>query len=220
MSLLDVSGTWRAVSPRHRKAHLRGDRAEIFVQFLRLVSVGLLSAVGWVHLHLWQAGYRHIPTIGPLFLAAMVSTLAVAAALLVRPSRLIGLLGFGVVAGILAGLIVSDNFGLFGFTESLSAPFAVESIVLESAAAVTLSVWMVLDLIVESRQTARTVEGASGPLIVSAGRSCASNGSLRPQDSGVDRRQHEADEATGVDAPHRQVHTDSLRSEDCTVPSR
>jgi hypothetical protein len=161
MSLSSVSGAWQAVSPRHRKVDFRSNRVEILVQLLRLLSVGLLSAVGWVHLHLWQAGYRHVPTIGPLFLAAMVSTLAVAAGLLVRPSRMIGVLGFGVVMGILVGLIVSVNVGLFGFTESLSAPFAVESIVLEIAAAVTLLFWMVMDLMEESRQTAQTVEAAS-----------------------------------------------------------
>jgi len=134
---------------------------EILELSLRLVSVVLLSAVGWVHLHLWQAGYRHIPTIGPLFLAAAVSASAVAAGLLVRPTRLIGVLGFGVVMGILAGLIVSVNVGLFGFNESLSAPFAVESIVLETAAAVTLAAWIAVDLLEESGQAERAVQTAT-----------------------------------------------------------
>ena len=137
--LFDVSGLWRVASPRHRKGHLRGDWVEILALALRLVGVGLLSAVGWTHLHLWQTGYRHIPTIGPLFLAAAVSVFVIGAGLLARPSRLIGLSGIALVMGVLAGLIVSVNVGLFGFKESLSAPFSVESIVLEIAAAVTVA---------------------------------------------------------------------------------
>jgi hypothetical protein len=162
MRRFDVSGAWRAASPRHRTVNVRSDWVKVPLVFLRLVAVGLLSAVGWVHLHLWQAGYRHIPTIGTLFLVAAVSALAVAAGMLVRPTRLIGLSGIALVMSILAGLIVSINIGLFGFTESLSAPFAVESIVLELAAAVTLASWVAIDIVEESRQATWAVQAASG----------------------------------------------------------
>jgi hypothetical protein len=163
MKRVDVSGAWRAVSLRHRKVHFRNDRGEIPLLFLRLVSVGLLTAVGWVHLHLWQVGYRHIPTIGPLFFVAAVATAAIAVAMLVWPSRFVGLFGFGTVMGILAGLIVSINIGLFGFTESTSAPFAAESIVLELAAAIALAGWVAADLTMESRQAERAARAASHP---------------------------------------------------------
>jgi hypothetical protein len=146
MKLLNVSSIKHVASPRHRKVHLHHDPWEVLALSLRLVAVGLLSWDGWAHLHLWQDGYRHIPTIGPLFLAGAVSALAVAAGLLLRPSRLLGLAGAGVEIGILAGLIVSVNFGLFGFKESLSAPFAVESIVVESVAVLTLVGWVMVDL--------------------------------------------------------------------------
>jgi len=159
MGQLDVSGAWRAASPHRRRVHLRRDHVEIPLLFLRLVSVGLLSTLGWVHLHLWQAGYRHIPTIGPLFLVAAVSTVSVAVSMLVWPSRLVGLLGFTTVMGILASLILSINVGLFGFTESLSAPFAVKSIVLEMAAALTLAGWVAADFMMESHQTELAVRG-------------------------------------------------------------
>jgi hypothetical protein len=46
---------------------------------------------------------------------------------------------------------VSVNVGLFGFKESLSAPFAVESILLEMLAIVTLGAWIAVDLVQESR---------------------------------------------------------------------
>jgi hypothetical protein len=163
MGQLNVSGAWRVVSAHHRKAALRGDGVEVVALLLRLAAVGLLSAVAWVHLHVWQEGYRHIPTIGPLFLAAAVSALVFGVGLLGRPSRLIGLLGFGTVIGVLAGLIVSVNVGLFGFTESLTAPFAVESIMLESAAAVTLAAWIAVDVLAESRHRERAVQAAGAP---------------------------------------------------------
>ncbi len=151
MKLLDVSMVKRVASPRHRKAHLRQGPGEVLALLLRLVAVGLLSWDGWAHWHLWQDGYRHIPTIGPLFLAGAVSALAVAAGLLLRPSRLLGLAGAGVEIGILAGLVVSVNFGLFGFKESLSAPFAVESVVVETAAVLILVGWVMVDLMKGTR---------------------------------------------------------------------
>jgi len=57
----------------------------------------------------------------------------------------------------LAGLVASVNLGLFGFKESLSAPFAGESIVLEIVAAVTLVAWVALDFMKETRRTEQTV---------------------------------------------------------------
>jgi hypothetical protein len=179
MRRFDVSGAWRVASPRHRRVDLRRDRVEIPLLFLRLVSVGLLSALGWVHLHLWQVGYRHIPTIGPLFLVAAVGTVIVAVVMLVWPSRFVGLLGLGTVMGILTGLIVSINVGLFGFTESSSAPFAVESIVLELAAAVTLAGWVAADLVIESRQTERAHRSASQLSAATAGHGPLSNSCRR-----------------------------------------
>jgi hypothetical protein len=112
---------------------------------------------------LWQDGYRHIPTIGPLFLAGAVSALVVAAGLLLRPSRLLGLAGAGVEIGILAGLVVSVNFGLFGFKESLSAPFAVESIVVETAAVLTLVGWVIVDLMKDSHPPTVAIGAAQPP---------------------------------------------------------
>jgi hypothetical protein len=188
--LFDVSGLRRVAAPRHRKAHLRGDWVEILALMLRLVGVGLLSAVGWIHLHLWQSGYRHIPTIGPLFLAAAVSAFVIGAGLLARPSRLMGLSGIGLAAGVLAGLIVSVNLGLFGFKESPSAPFSAESIFLEIAAAVTVAAWMAVDLIKEGRLTELT---RAAPAISSTTRHTLVDPPVRSSGAGGSRRHHGAD---------------------------
>jgi hypothetical protein len=112
---------------------------------LRLAAIALLSAVAWIHLHLWRSGYRHIPTVGPLFLAAVLAAAGAAALLLARPSRLFGALALVVDAGVLGALIGSINIGLFGFTESLNAPFVMESILIETLTALALALWIAVD---------------------------------------------------------------------------
>jgi hypothetical protein len=118
---------------------------------LRLAAIALLSVVAWIHLHLWQSGYRHIPTIGPLFLAAVLAAAGAAVLLLARPSRMLGTLALALDAGILAALIGSINLGLFGFTESLNAPFVVESILIETLAALALGLWITVDRIAQNQ---------------------------------------------------------------------
>ena len=88
-------------------------------------------------------GYRDIPTVGPLFLADAVGGFVLAAVLLVWPRPLAGLLGAGFMISTLGGLIISLNFGLFGFRESSEASFVIETIILESVGAVALVAWAV-----------------------------------------------------------------------------
>jgi hypothetical protein len=155
MKRIDLSGARRVASPRHRRVRYGTDGTEYLLLLLRLASVGLLIALAWVHFHLWEVGYRHIPTIGPLFLITAISGSAVALGLFVRPSRLVAVLGLGSVLGVMAGLIVSVNVGLFGFSESFSAPYVIESVALEVAAVITLSSWVVMDFFLDSRQGMR-----------------------------------------------------------------
>lgn len=106
----------------------------------RFVGAGLLVWMGWIHLHLWSEGYKHIATIGPLFMANFVVAIILALAVLLMPSRLLvaaaSLAGAGSAIGTLGGLLVSINFGLFGFTDSWNAPFAHLSLAVEIAASV------------------------------------------------------------------------------------
>lgn len=101
----------------------------------RAVLAALLAWMAWIHLHLWQDGYRHLHVVGPLFLTGSVAAVIVAAAVLVAPSRRLpvpALAGVALAAGTLLGLAVSVNHGLFGFRDSLEAPFARLSIVVEA----------------------------------------------------------------------------------------
>ena len=111
---------------------------------VRLACAGLLIWVAAIHIHLWSEGYRDIRTVGPLFLADAVVGFVLAAVLLVWPRPLAGLLGAGFMTSTLGGLIVTFNFGLFGFRESSGASFVIESIILESAGAVALLAWAVV----------------------------------------------------------------------------
>jgi hypothetical protein len=130
-------------SPRKPQTTGRGGRWVVAL-LLRLGCVALLAWIGYIHLHLWQEGYRQIPTNGPLFLLDAVAGFALAAVLLVWPRPLAGLLAAGYTAATLGALIISLSVGLFGFRESISASFVVESLTVESITAVGLLSWTIL----------------------------------------------------------------------------
>lgn len=105
---------------------------------------GFLVWSAVIHLELWADGYRDISVIGPLFLAQGIACTVLAAAI-VAFRRLV-LLAAGAVAGIASavGLLLSVHVGLFGYTESLSVPYAVLSLAVEFTAAFVLLVGAVL----------------------------------------------------------------------------
>ncbi len=105
-----------------------------------VVGAVLLACSSAIHLHLWSDGYRSIPTIGPLFLVQGIVGIALAVGVVVlrRPCALA--VGALFALGTMGGLLLSVNVGLFGFRDSLRAPWAVESLVLEAAAAGALAV--------------------------------------------------------------------------------
>jgi len=111
---------------------------------LRLGSAALLVLIGYIHLHLWQEGYRQIPTDGPMFLVDALAAFGLAAVLLAWARPVVGLLAAGFAAGTLGALLISLSVGLFGFRESIQASFVVESIVIEAIVTVALAGWTVL----------------------------------------------------------------------------
>lgn len=106
-----------------------------------LFWVGALLVAGSavIHLHLWSTGYRHIPTIGPLFLVQGIAGLLAAVAVGVTRHPLVAAATALFVAGTIGGLVLSVEVGLFGFRDSFSAPWATTSLVVEAAAAVVLA---------------------------------------------------------------------------------
>jgi len=133
----------RLASPSRPHTTGRGAR-RVTALVLRLGCAALLAWIGYIHLHLWQEGYRQIPTNGPLFLLDAVAGFVLAAALLAWPRPLTGLLAAGYTASTLGALLISLSVGLFGFRESIQASFVVESIVIEAIVTVALAGWTVL----------------------------------------------------------------------------
>jgi hypothetical protein len=111
---------------------------------LRLACAALLAWIGYIHLHLWLEGYRQIPTDGPLFLLDAVAGFALAAALLAWPRPLAGLLAVGYIVGDIGALVISLTVGLFGFKESISAAYVVQTLVIETITLLALLIWTAL----------------------------------------------------------------------------
>ena len=115
----------------------------------------LVSAI--IHVRLWAyGGYQGIAVIGPLFLAQGVAGILLAVALGVF--RRLGLIvaGAGLLAATAVGLLLSVHVGLFGFRESLAAPYAGLSLVVEFAGAVLLAVAAAIVLAGRLRPQARS----------------------------------------------------------------
>ena len=113
----------------------------------RSLAAGLLLAGGIIHYNLWQGGYRHIPTIGPLFLVNFLGSLALAGAVLSSRHRLtVTLAGIFFAAGSLVALVLSRTIGVFGFTETIWTPQAVKTLLSEAGAIATLGVALALQL--------------------------------------------------------------------------
>src|SRR5215469_11983741 len=111
---------------------------------LRLACVALLAWIGYIHLHLWLLGYRHIPTNGPLFLLDAVAGFILAAIMVAWPRPLAGLLAAGYTAATLGALLISLSVGLFGFRESGSASYVTESLTIEPITVLALLTWTAL----------------------------------------------------------------------------
>ena len=133
----------RLASPRSPAAPATAGRRATAL-LLRLACVALLAWIGYVHLHLWQEGYRQIPTDGPMFLLDALAGFGAAALLLVWPRPLAGLACAGYTAATLGALLISLSVGLFGFRESISASFVVQSLVVEAITVVALLTWTAL----------------------------------------------------------------------------
>ena len=102
------------------------------------VGAGFLIWSAVIHLMLWSDGYKDISVIGPLFLVQGIACIILGVA--VVAFRWLALLAAGAVAGVATavGLLLSVNVGLFGYTETLSVPYAELSLAVEFTAAFVL----------------------------------------------------------------------------------
>ncbi len=110
------------------------------VNVLAWVGAVLLVLSAAIHLHLWSQGYKEIPTIGDLFIVQGVAGILLALVVAVFRRFVLVAAGALFAIGTAGGLLSSIWFGLFGFRESIHAPYVVTSLVIEGAAFVVLTV--------------------------------------------------------------------------------
>jgi hypothetical protein len=121
----------------------------------RYLGALALLGVGVDHIEQYYAEfYSAIPTIGTLFVLNFASAALVTLGLVAPVERIAGrrapaalallaISGIGIAAGSLAGLLVSENGGLFGFMETGYREAIVISIALEAATIILLGLFLV-----------------------------------------------------------------------------
>ena len=105
---------------------------------LRVAGAALLAATGAIHLDLYLTSYRHIPTIGWLFLLQVIAAFLLAAGTLATRGPLIPAAGAGFAVATLGGYLLSLWIGLFGFQEVRTTAGVVAGLI-EIAAFATLA---------------------------------------------------------------------------------
>jgi hypothetical protein len=133
-----------------------GGASRVLSALARYLGAAALLGVGIDHLEQFSVEhYSDIPTIGALFALNFVSAAVVAVGLALPlgrvggavgrlAPRVLALSGIGIAAGSLAGLLVSESTGLFGFMEVGYRPAIVLSIAFEIAAIVFLAGYLAL----------------------------------------------------------------------------
>ena len=121
-----------------RPAALQSRTARWTVLALAAIGAAFLVWSAVIHLELWGDGYSDISVIGPLFLAQGIGCIILGVAIVAF--RRLALLAAGAVAGAATavGLLLTVHVGLFGYTESLTVPYATLSLAVEFTAAFVL----------------------------------------------------------------------------------
>ena len=117
------------------------------VRVLCWVGAAALVVSGLVHLHLWDIAYRHVDTLGPLFVVQGIATLVVAVALVVWPRPLMAVIGAVLALGTILGFVKALNGGIFGFTLPVVTGWANLALVAEIVAVVVLVAAVALSLV-------------------------------------------------------------------------
>ena len=148
-----ASGPSIRIHPAARRSSRPTGRGTIGLAARYLGALALFG-VGIDHIEQYYVDfYSVIPTIGTLFALNFGSATVVALGLLEPLERLPGrwgtaalallaISGIGIAAGSLAGLLISENGGLFGFMEQGYREAIVLSIVLEVATIILLGLFL------------------------------------------------------------------------------
>jgi hypothetical protein len=134
--------------PQLRQSLGRQHGASVLVLVLVAAGAATIVVSAVVHLYLWgkEDGYRAVPTVGPLFLLQGIAGCVLGPVMLIFRRVISDAAGAVYMAMSLGALYLSINGGLFGFDETLNAPWVKFSLVDEivglaaclAAAAITL----------------------------------------------------------------------------------
>jgi hypothetical protein len=84
---------------------------------LRLLTALAVLVSAYVHLKLWNDGFKHLDKIGPAFMTNAIGGLVIAVLLLAWRHWISPLLAIGFGASTLGAFIISATHGLFGLHE-------------------------------------------------------------------------------------------------------
>jgi hypothetical protein len=98
-----------------------------------LAGAALIVTTASIHLHLWLNGYRHVPRLGPLFLAQAITGLAAGPFIAVTRYLLVVAGGAIYMVASAVGLILSATIGFVGIHDGLGVPWATTSLAVELA---------------------------------------------------------------------------------------
>ena len=102
---------------------------------LALVAVGVVTIVvsAVVHLYLWgkSDGYRAVPTVGPLFLVQAIVGCVLGPGMMVVRRVFVTASGAIYLGLSIGGLYLSMHGGIFGYQETLDAPFVKLTLIVE-----------------------------------------------------------------------------------------
>ena len=99
----------------------------------------LMVCSGSIHIHLWDIAYRHVATLGPLFLVQAVAALVLAVVLVVTRVVVVALACILLMLGTVVGFILAASVGIFGFTLPVMTAWAYEALAAELVSAVVLA---------------------------------------------------------------------------------
>jgi hypothetical protein len=123
--------------------HSTGQRQRpAWLWVLFVCDAGLMIASGIIHFHLWQmpGGYRNVKTLDWLFLVQVIAAVLLAVVLLATRHLLAVAASLLLMAGTIAGFILADTAGIFGFKLPHVTGLADTVLIIEIVAIVLLAV--------------------------------------------------------------------------------
>lgn len=103
-----------------------------------LAGAALTVTTAAIHLHLWLTGYRHVATLGVLFLLQAITGFVLGPLIAIGRYLVLLLAGAGFMASSVVGLLLSATVGFVGIHDDLTTPWATPSLVVELAGFVLL----------------------------------------------------------------------------------